>query len=224
MFHNQNNPDVAQHSQVGQPACALEKRRGISGLRERLSQTVMEIAPQVFISYASADKAIADRVCDALEKAGVPCWIAPRDIPPGVDYPAAIVEAVRSARALVLLLTEHATGSPHVLSEVGHAFSGKKRIIPFRLSAAPLPEDLEYFLSMTQWLDAPEGCTDGNLKRLTDATREALAGGRTVRGPALVGCRSEFVTADAAGGVRVFPLDGAGIGGVSVDVATEFAS
>ena len=167
-------------------------------MRERLSQTVMEIAPQVFISYASADKAIADRVCDALEKAGVPCWIAPRDIPPGVDYPAAIVEGVRSTRVLVLLLTEHATGSPHVLSEVGHAFSGKKRIIPFRLSAAPLPEDLEYFLSMTQWLDAPEGCTDGNLKRLTDATREALAGGRTVRGPALVRRRAWWLAATVA--------------------------
>lgn len=146
----------------------------------------METAPQVFISYASADKAIADRVCDTLEKAGVPCWIAPRDIPPSADYPAAIVEAVRSTRVLVLVLTEHAAGSPHVLSEVGHAFNGKKRIIPFRLSAAPLPEDLEYFLSLTQWLDAPDGCTDDNLKRLTEATRGALAGATTVRGPVLL--------------------------------------
>ncbi len=37
-------------------------------------------------------------------------------------------------------------------------------------------------------------------------------------------CRSEFVTADAAGGVRVFPLDRPSIGGVGVDVAAEFAS
>jgi hypothetical protein len=41
---------------------------------------------------------------------------------------------------------------------------------------------------------------------------------------ALVACRSEFVTADTAGGVRVFPLDRPSIGGVSVDVASEFAS
>src|ERR1035438_955657 len=39
-----------------------------------------------------------------------------------------------------------------------------------------------------------------------------------------VACRSEFVTADAAGGVRVLPLDGSSIGGVGVDVAAEFAS
>jgi len=40
----------------------------------------------------------------------------------------------------------------------------------------------------------------------------------------LVACRSEFVTADAAGGVRVFPPDRPGVGGVCVDVASEFAS
>jgi len=40
----------------------------------------------------------------------------------------------------------------------------------------------------------------------------------------LVACRSEFVTADAAGGVGVFPLDGPSIGGIGIDVAAEFAS
>ena len=40
----------------------------------------------------------------------------------------------------------------------------------------------------------------------------------------LVACRSEFVTADAAGGVRVFPLNGPSIGRVGIDVAAEFAS
>src|ERR1017187_10492420 len=40
----------------------------------------------------------------------------------------------------------------------------------------------------------------------------------------LVACRSELVTADAAGGVRVLPLDRPSIGGVGVEVASEFAS
>jgi hypothetical protein len=41
---------------------------------------------------------------------------------------------------------------------------------------------------------------------------------------ALVACRSEFVTTDAAGGVGVFPLDRLRVSGVGVDVAAEFAS
>jgi len=40
----------------------------------------------------------------------------------------------------------------------------------------------------------------------------------------LVACRNESVTAEAARGVRVFPLNGTSIGRVGVDVATEFAS
>jgi formylglycine-generating enzyme required for sulfatase activity len=139
------------------------------------------MAPKVFISYASADKVIADRICSALEHLGVPCWIAPRDIRAGVDFPAAIVQAVNSVLVLVLILTEEATASPHVLTEVSHAFNGRKRIIPFRLSLHPLSADFEYFLSTTQWLDAPDGCTDQNLRRLTEATQQALAGEESLR-------------------------------------------
>ena len=131
---------------------------------------------EVFISYASVDKEIAERICRVLENVGISCWIAPRNIEPGVDYPTALLEAIHSARVLLLVLTEAAAASPHILSEVGHAFSGKKRIVPFRISQKTLPEDLEYFLSLTQWLDAPDGCTDQNLKRLIEATRAALAG------------------------------------------------
>lgn len=134
---------------------------------------------QVFVSYASSDKATAECVCGALENGGISCWIAPRNIEPGTDFPTAIVKAINSARAFVLILTEYASASPHVLTEVGHAFNAKKRIIPFRISQKALPEDLEYFLSLTQWLDAPDGCTDQNLKRVVEATRDALAGERT---------------------------------------------
>ena len=40
----------------------------------------------------------------------------------------------------------------------------------------------------------------------------------------MVARRIEFVTADAARWVRVFPLSGTSIGGVGVDVAMEFAN
>jgi formylglycine-generating enzyme required for sulfatase activity len=131
---------------------------------------------QVFISYASEDFAIAARVCQALENTGSPCWMAPRDIPAGADYPSAIVEGIREAGVLVLLVTDAAVQSPHILSEVGHAFNEKKRIIPVRLSKVALPSELEYFLLTTQWLDAESGPTGGNIKRLIGAVRAALRG------------------------------------------------
>jgi hypothetical protein len=35
--------------------------------------------PKGIISYASQDRAIAFRICAALEEADIACWIAPRD-------------------------------------------------------------------------------------------------------------------------------------------------
>ena len=132
----------------------------------------------VFVSYSSADSAVAGQVCAALEKCGHVCWMAPRDIEPGADYPTAILDGLQNARALVVIVTPASLASPHVLSEIGHAFSEKKPIIPFRLSDGPLPPKFDYFLSMSQWLDAHDGCTTENLARLNEAVSEALAGGR----------------------------------------------
>jgi formylglycine-generating enzyme required for sulfatase activity len=147
----------------------------------------------IFISYASSDKAAADRICAALEGAGLGCWIAPRDIPPGADYPAAILEGVKQARAIVVIVTPAAVASPHILSEVGHAFSAKKPIVPFRLSAADLPPDFDYFLSMSQWLDARDGCTPENLARL----RDALSNTGAARGHVTPGSKTWIIAAGA---------------------------
>lgn len=131
----------------------------------------------IFISYASADKEAADQICASLEQAGYGCWIAPRDIEPGADYPAAILGGLRQARTVVVIVSATAVASPHVLTEIGHAFSEKKSIIPFRLSAATLPPDFDCFLSMSQWLDAPNGCTPESLERLKEAVSQTRGAG-----------------------------------------------
>jgi formylglycine-generating enzyme required for sulfatase activity len=129
---------------------------------------------QVFISYSSHDKEIADRVCAALENAGFSCWIAPRDIEEGADFPSAIVEAITAVKSMVVLLTTDAVASPHVLSEIGHAFNARKRMLPVRLFSSALPPDFDYFLSTQQWLDASQGLTDDALKRVIEAVSGIL--------------------------------------------------
>ncbi len=129
---------------------------------------------QVFISYSSQDKELADRVCAALEKTGVSCWIAPRDIEAGTDYPNAILQAIKSVKSVVVLLTSGALASPHILSEIGHAFNAKKQMLPVRLCSSLLPPDFDYFLSTQQWLDAPGGFTDETLKRVIDTVSGTL--------------------------------------------------
>ena len=62
------------------------------------------------------------------------------------------------------------------------------------------------------------------IRSSTPANQAQVYNSRMTLAMRLVACRSEFVTAHAAGGVRVFPLDGPSIGGVGIDVASEFAS
>ena len=48
----------------------------------------------VFISYSTKDKVIADTVCAKLEENNIRVWIAPRDVPPGSNFAEAIVNAI----------------------------------------------------------------------------------------------------------------------------------
>jgi TolB-like protein len=127
-----------------------------------------------FISYASADGAVAETVCSALERTGVRCWIAPRDVTPGELYATSIVHAIDSTRVLVLILSQHAADSAHVFREIERASSKRHAILSFRIDKAPLPEGLEYFLNTSQWLDASSTQVDQALPRLVEAVRHAL--------------------------------------------------
>jgi hypothetical protein len=128
-------------------------------------------ASPVFISYASQDVAVAQRLCAALEAARLPCWIAPRDVRPGESYAAAIVQAINSCRMLVLVLSKSAIESAHVLREVERASSKKRPVLSIRLDATPLPPDLEYFLSANQWLDASGGPVEQIFSALVESVR-----------------------------------------------------
>ena len=105
----------------------------------------------VFISYATADKSAADSIRAALERDGIVCWIAPRDVTPGVFYADAIVQAINSARILIVVLSVNSAGSQHVLREVERASAKRRPLVAFRLDTTSLPTGLEYFLSASHW-------------------------------------------------------------------------
>ena len=83
----------------------------------------------VFISYSSKEVDIAVRVCEYLEANGIPCWIAPRNVDAGGNYPTQIVTAIKTCEMLVLLASENTNASGHVTNEVSIAFDNRKIII-----------------------------------------------------------------------------------------------
>jgi TolB-like protein len=131
-----------------------------------------EISSRVFVSYASGDAAVASALVEALERHGVACWIAPRDVKAGALYAEAIVRAISDAKALVLVLSANSVASAHVGKEVERASSKRRPVIALRIDEAPLSPALEYFLSESHWIDARAGGMDAALATLITAIRE----------------------------------------------------
>jgi tetratricopeptide (TPR) repeat protein len=127
-----------------------------------------------FISYSHSDKTTADATCAALEAAGVRCWIAPRDIVPGVDWGEAIIDAITGAKIMVLIFSGNANVSPQIKREVERAVSKAIPIIPLRIENVGMSKSLEYFLSTPHWLDALSPPLEKHLQRLTEAVRGLL--------------------------------------------------
>jgi hypothetical protein len=108
----------------------------------------------VFVSYASADREAAFRIVDHLEGQGIRCWVAPRDVSPGMEYGEAIIEAIGGARALVLVLSDHSNESTFVRKEVERAVSKTKPVFPVRIREVTPSGALEFYISSAQWVDA----------------------------------------------------------------------
>lgn len=132
------------------------------------------MAHEVFISYASEDRKIADAVLASLEQRQIRCWMAPRDISPGVSYASAIMEAIESCQAMVVIFSEHSNASPHVPREVERAVNHGVHILPLRIQEILPTDDMEYFLSSCHWLDAMTPPLEDHLDHLSKAIQHLL--------------------------------------------------
>ena len=128
----------------------------------------------VFISYSSLDKNVADAICSKLENNGIRCWIAPRDILPGKEYGEAIIGAIVDCNIMLLVFSVHANESPQVRREVERAVSKGKVIIPFRIEDILPTKAMEYALSNTHWLDAMTPPLENHIARLIDIIYKLL--------------------------------------------------
>ncbi|MGB6205608.1 toll/interleukin-1 receptor domain-containing protein [Mycobacterium sp.] len=156
------------------------------------------MAHDVFVSYSHHDKPQADAVCAALEAKGIRCWIAPRDVIPGQEWGAAIVDAIRSSRVMVLMFSSHANASPQIRREVQLAVSAETVLIPFRIEDVAPAQSLEYFLGTPHWLDALTPPLEAHLERLAAAVTSFLAVGEPVRFSASTATSSESSSAPDA--------------------------
>jgi TIR domain-containing protein len=131
---------------------------------------------QVFISYSNPDQPSAIGICRALESAGIKCWMAPRDIASGSQWGGSIMEAIQSSKAVLVVFSQHANASPQVGREMEAAVAKRLPLIPVRLADVMPTEDMQYFLSVSQWFNAYPQPLRTFLPDIVKTTKRVLAG------------------------------------------------
>ncbi|HEX2979599.1 MAG TPA: TIR domain-containing protein [Anaerolineaceae bacterium] len=134
------------------------------------------MAHDVFISYSSKDKSVADAVCAGLENNGVRCWIAPRDILPGTAWSESIVNAIRDSKVMVIIFSANSNQSSQVAREVERAIAKDVIIIPFRIENITPSEKMEYFLGTEHWLDALTPPLEAHIRKLIYSIQLLITG------------------------------------------------
>ena len=134
------------------------------------------MAHQIFISYAAEDKPVADAVCEAVEREGIKCWYAPRDVAYGRDFEESIVDAISGSQLIILVLTSHSNSSAHVKREIQNACLEEVSVpvLPFRVEDVPLNKALRYYIGSVHWLDAITPPLEPHLRLLVDHVKARL--------------------------------------------------
>ncbi|HKY21100.1 MAG TPA: toll/interleukin-1 receptor domain-containing protein [Vicinamibacterales bacterium] len=134
------------------------------------------MAHDVFISYASSDKVVADAVCSQLESIHrIRCWIAPRDVTPGASWAESIIDALDGSKIMVLIFSSNANASMQIEREVERAVHKGINIIPLRIEDTIPTKTLEYFISAPHWLDALSTPLESHISRLAISVKALLA-------------------------------------------------
>ena len=157
----------------------------------------------VFVSYCTRDKPVADALVSRLEQAGVRCWVAPRDILPGMVWGEAIIHAIGTTRLMVLVLSGEANASRHVLREVERAVASDVVVVPFRIDAVEPTGAMAYFLASEHWLDAMTPPLDAHIARLVEVCQALL--GTSLDATASPAPQAETASAAPASGVATRP-------------------
>ncbi|NRF71320.1 TIR domain-containing protein [Aquincola sp. S2] len=129
----------------------------------------------VFVSFATQNLRVAQRVVEHLEAEGIRCFFAPRDIAVGSTWQDSLSEAIAACSAVVLVLSRHAGASGHVLREVDMAVERRRTILPIQVDENEVPAALDYLLRPFQRLKSSPRVAKRDLDAVVAAVRDVLA-------------------------------------------------
>ena len=183
---------------------------------------------EVFVSYSRDDESRVFDLAAQLRAAGVSLWIDQGGLDGATQWSEQIVNALESAKVLLLMVTESAVRSDNVAKEVVLVSERKGHILPVYLEPTVIPPTLKYQLAGIQHISYFKGDDPGaNLqailrslerigvgltppKDLKEPTPTPDSGGRATVPP---------VAAIEGGALAVLPFDN-----ISPDKETDYFS
>ncbi|NER24799.1 MAG: TIR domain-containing protein [Symploca sp. SIO1C2] len=107
---------------------------------------------QVFLSYATQDRAIMEKIRNSLRRESITVWTNLTDIQTGEDFGEAINRGIEQADNLVYLLSPESINSTYCQQELDLAVSLNKRIIPVLVKETE-PNTIPEVLRQLQYID-----------------------------------------------------------------------
>ena len=115
------------------------------------------MSAEVFVSYALVDRARVLQLVERMRAAGVGVWIDEGGIHGASLWGQEIVDAIESAKVMVLMLSDASITSDNVVKELSIASEDKKPILPVYLHQAEIPKSMRYQLAGIQHIEYYEG-------------------------------------------------------------------
>ena len=151
----------------------------------------MTQAADVFISYSREDKDKVTALAERLRASGVPVWMDVGGIDAATMWSEEIVNALDSAKVLLLMVTPAAVNSHNVAKEVILTSERKGHILPVHLEPTQIPAGLKYQLAGIQHIEYFQGDPDENIRVIirslerigVDVQNSADAGSSAPRAP-----------------------------------------
>lgn len=138
------------------------------------------MAVDVFISFSSADRELAERIYDRLQKFGMAPWMSSRDILPGMDYQGSIVDAIQHSKVVLLVFSSETNHSAEVVKEL--SLASTKLVIPARIEDVAPQGAFRYQISNRQFYDLFEDF-DRRLDDLCKHVKATISGEGAEAGP-----------------------------------------
>jgi TIR domain len=109
------------------------------------------VGSDLFLSYSRADRPLAEQFVRTAAARGVNVWYD-EDIEGGRDWREKIVAALGSAKALVILFSEHSNDSRQLIKELAVADNMRKQVIPVLISNCEPQGPYLYELASRNWI------------------------------------------------------------------------